>query len=177
MKKLMLMMTVLLLLAYFSTALASLPEKDMHDAEHIAQTYMTAFYHGDAMAAASQLLPESLENIKTTILDELQKAKKAGKTKELLNQLGFEVDATSLSKMNSREVYAEIIKSNHKKAGKAASLAMKAATVESVKSDLIEPNKIQVSLRIRIPKNGQFITQNSSLSLQKYLGTWKVVPD
>lgn len=176
-------MKILKLLIAFSlvfcanAAMAAAPENEIRDAEQVAQVYMTAFFHGDAMTAASQLHPESLEKIEVAIVEEVEKAKKTGTTKELLSQLGFELDAVELLKMNSYQIYGEIIKSNHLKAGQAASQAMKAATVEVVKTDLINPNKATVYLRIKIPKNGQFISQDAAISLLRVSGSWKVVPD
>lgn len=177
MNKLKLLIAGLLLVICVSPVMAISAQYDTRDAEVIAQTYMTAFYHGDANIAARQLHPKSLENIRTAILEELKKAKKAGKTQELLNQFGFDVTAESLQKMTSYEIYAEIIKSNHLKAGKDASQAMRAATVKAIETHLIKPDKAIVSLRIKIPKNGQFITQNTTLSLLRHSGSWKVVPD
>lgn len=171
------LLVALFLVYCTSVAMAASPENETRDAEHVAQVYMTAFFHGDAMIAASQLHPESLEKIRLAIVGEVEKAKTAGTTKELLNQLGFELDADALLKMNSYEIYAEIIKSNHLKAGQAASQAMKAATVEAVKTDPINPDKATVYLRVKIPKNGQFITQNSTISLLRHSGSWRVVPD
>ncbi len=173
------LLIVVVLLVFFTklSIATTVPENDTRNAEHVAQVYLTAFYHGDAMSAASQLHSESLEKIKTAIVEEIYKAKAAGTTKELLKQLGCEVDVDALLKMNGYQIYAEIIKSNHVKAGEAASRAMKAATVEAVKADMIKPGKATVTLRIKIPRNGQFITQKAAISLLKHSGSWKVVPD
>jgi hypothetical protein len=163
---------LLLLFGRFSDVVHA--QSDLAEAENVAKTYMTSFFHGDMETAASLTQQQALDNFRQTFIQELDKAQSEGRVHEFLAETGLESDPETIRKMSPHDLFVVVVGSNQKRGKSSALQAMKRTRVEVEGSEKLNENEASVRLKIVIPANTGPINQSGGLLLVKQDKTWRV---
>jgi hypothetical protein len=160
-----------------STALAASGQPgatDLSEAETVAVSYMTAFFHGDVQTAANLTHQETLENLRSTYLRELDKAQAEGREQQFLEEAGVRVDSTTLRNMGVHDLYVTLVGSNQKKGRPEQLRAMQRAVVSAESSKMLNADEVAVRLKIVIPGDKGSVNQVDRLLVAKQGNLWRV---
>ena len=149
-------------------------QSELPGAERVAKDYMTAFFQGDFEKAAKLTHPDTLATLKQIFIVKLDQAQAEGRQRELLKEIGVQVDVKTLRSMNPHDFYVTIVKSNQKRGNREALKAMNRTKVEVVSSELLNANEAAVRLKITIPADGGVDNRAGGLLLRRYNKFWRV---
>lgn len=142
---------------------------DTSDAELVAKRYMTAFFTNDLRTAASLMHPKALLDMRSGLLAEMDKYRKAGHESEFYRSMNLD-PKINLEELDLQDLYVLIL-TGARSLDPAATKAMQNATVQIQGSEVISDDKILVTLNLRI---GTFV-QDSPTMVQRHEDSWKVV--
>ena len=145
------------------------------EAEKVARTYMTAFFHGDIDNAVSLMHPVILEQQKANIAKAYEEAKKKGKEKEFRESFKHIGDVDSLLKLPAPEFWSTLMKKDRERAAAQNLEAMKKSVVKVIGSETTKENTVKVKLQITIPTATGETKQEGAILLSLYNGKWRVV--
>lgn len=145
------------------------------EAEKVARTYMTAFFHSDIDIAVSLMHPVILEQQKANIAKAYDEAKKQGKEKELRSSFEHIGNLDSLLQLPTPEFWSTLMKKDRERAPAQNLEAMKKSVVKVIGSETIKENTVKVKLQITTPTGKGESKQEGAILLSLYNGKWRVV--
>ena len=161
---------------YFVVFNAYAAESSLSEAEKVAQTYMTAFFHGNVKLSFSLMDQEILQEHQNSIKEAYESSKKDGSSEKFVKQFDNINNLDELLKLPPNEFFVILSEKNRERARPEHLEMMKKAIVKVTNSAFIEGNKAKVSLEIINPKpDGGTFMQKGGLILSLKNGKWFVV--
>ena len=149
-------------------------QTDLSKAEQVAQNYMSAFLRGDIEMAADLTHPETLAALRKSFINQLDQANAEGRQEAFLKELGVQHDVNTLRRMNPRDLYVTIVRSNQNSGQNTVLKAMKESKVQIEKSELLNPGEAAVQLKIITFDAGTVFEEPAGVLLTKYEEEWRV---
>jgi len=149
-------------------------QENLRDAEEVAVSYMTAFFHGDIETAVSLMHQDTLEDLRDIFLSELNEAKSENRETDFLSKIEIQIDPIHLESMNLHDLAVLLISSNQRTGSSSTLEKMKQVAVNVEQSELVGVNEAIVQLKIAIPEDSTVPSQVAELFLVNKGDVWRV---
>ncbi|MFA6009824.1 MAG: hypothetical protein WC799_07560 [Desulfobacteraceae bacterium] len=167
---------VLIISTYFVAFNSYSSESSLSEAETVAQTYMTALFHGNLKLSFSLMDQEILQEQQNSIKNAYESSIKDGSSEIFVKQFNNINDLAELLKLPPNEFFVILSEKDRERARPEHLELMKKTIVKVTDSAFMEDNKAKVSLEIINPKpDGNPFMQKGGLILALKNGKWFVV--